>query len=85
MTGKMPVPPAILQCRMFMRLSWIPVSAFARTSFHENHEGIASGYALAMTIVGNVIFSMANSYQPIPRHREIKDHLARHILRKLKD
>ncbi|MDD4872169.1 MAG: type II toxin-antitoxin system HicA family toxin [Kiritimatiellae bacterium] len=23
--------------------------------------------------------------QPIPRHREIKDHLARHILRKMKD
>jgi len=23
--------------------------------------------------------------QPIPRHREIKDYLARHILRKLKD
>ena len=23
--------------------------------------------------------------QPVPRHREIKDHLARHILRKLAD
>lgn len=23
--------------------------------------------------------------QPVPRHAEIKDHLARHILRKLKD
>ena len=23
--------------------------------------------------------------QPVPRHREIKDHLARHILRKMKD
>jgi len=23
--------------------------------------------------------------QPVPRHREIKDHLARHILRKLQD
>jgi len=23
--------------------------------------------------------------QPVPRHREIKEHLARHILRKLKD
>ena len=23
--------------------------------------------------------------QPIPRHREIKEHLARHILKKLKD
>lgn len=25
------------------------------------------------------------SCQPVPRHREIKDHLARHILRKLAD
>ncbi|MFH0821616.1 MAG: type II toxin-antitoxin system HicA family toxin [Pseudomonadota bacterium] len=24
-------------------------------------------------------------YQPIPRHSEIKEHLAHHILRKLKD
>jgi len=23
--------------------------------------------------------------QPVPRHREIKEHLARHILRKMKD
>ncbi|HUL29304.1 MAG TPA: type II toxin-antitoxin system HicA family toxin [Thermodesulfobacteriota bacterium] len=23
--------------------------------------------------------------QPVPRHTEVKDHLARHILRKLKD
>lgn len=23
--------------------------------------------------------------QPVPRHREIKEHLARHILKKLKD
>ena len=23
--------------------------------------------------------------QPIPRHREVKDHLAKHILKKLKD
>jgi predicted RNA binding protein YcfA (HicA-like mRNA interferase family) len=23
--------------------------------------------------------------QPVPRHREIKDHLARHIVRKLED
>jgi hypothetical protein len=48
---------------MAMRASWISVAAFARTSFHGNDEGIASGYALAMTALGNIMFFMENSYQ----------------------